>query len=111
MPSSILFLCIFNWHLEFSLPLNDIAVQDVRPIYYKEDGRQTMNIKCEDFSTVCSTIRKKGVFYLGPDAARGKDLHSLAFWFINPNQTESWKIWGSLCPITGSHIYLFEQYD
>lgn len=77
VPRSILFLCIYNWPLEFSL-LNDIAVQDARSVYYKEDGKQTVHIKCEDFSTACSTIRKKGDCYLEPDAALRRDLHWLA---------------------------------
>lgn len=113
VPNSILFLCIYKWPLELRLPLNDMAVQDVTPVYDKEYGKQTIHIKGENFSTVFSAVRKKGVFfYLGPNATLGKTLHWLACWFINSQTRLSLvRSWDSLCLMTDSHIYLFEQCD
>lgn len=71
-----------------------------------------MHIKCEDFSTVCCTIKKKGLFYLVPDAALGKGFHWLACWFINSETSLSpIRSWDSLHLTTDFPIYLVEQCD
>ena len=69
-----------------------------------------MHNKCEDFSAVCSTIKKKGFSYLVPDAALGKDFHWLACWFINSHTSLSpVRSWDSL-PLTADfHIYLLNN--
>jgi hypothetical protein len=94
------------WSLVFP---HDSAVQDVTPIYLREDGEQTVHIECEcdDFPTVCLAIKEKGFSYLAPDAALGKNSHSLTCWSTNSQIRLSPENHGTACDCRLIFTFIF----